>query len=153
MDRITEIRGVHIRYIAPICRPDGQPLRGWQDFADKPWKQLTPWKHLEGQRSGGHFHKGQDPSKRPEILLLMDGVWEMRLRFRDGFEQSVTLDATEGLIEVTLPPYVAHWFECTKIGWVIECRTTRFNPDRPDTYPADQLEPQRSTRDRQLQAA
>ena len=99
--------------------------------------QVTALQRQKGEFFGNHFHKGADPSKNPERILLLVGVMKVEFLSRKGDYTEKVLDATNGPVELLVWPWHLHRFEGIEQCFYIEYRSTHFNPEAPDTYPAE----------------
>ena len=96
-----------------------------------PGRQLTIYERKKGLSLGNHYHKGEDPSKNPEILFLAKG--EFRLVAYDKQGQRFEADVQEGN-EIKIYPNVLHSLETLTDIILLEYRSTVFDRAKPDTY-------------------
>lgn len=102
--------------------------------------QCTTYFRLAGEDFGGHFHKGEDPSKRPEIFQLIAGVMEFRFVDKFGSERIDRLDATDGRpVLLNIEPYILHYAHAVSDVIYIELRPTPFDSSRSDCYPPEEF--------------
>ena len=102
-------------------------------------QQITFYLRLARENFAGHFHKGDDPSKNPELFVLLRGKMKFVFRDLEGNCASVTLDAATGPQCLTIQPWAFHDVVAETDVLYAEYRETRFNPDMPDTYPEEEF--------------
>ena len=78
---------------------------------------------------------GYDPSKNPERLILLSGKmeFEMKESAKDASRKKI-LDASDGPVELVMPPRILHRVRALTDVWYIEPRQTHFNPEKSDCY-------------------
>jgi oxalate decarboxylase/phosphoglucose isomerase-like protein (cupin superfamily) len=96
-----------------------------------PGMQLTIYERKKGISLGNHYHKGEDPSKNPEILFLAKG--EFKLVAYDKQGRRFEADVQEGQ-EIKISPYVLHALKTLTDIILLEYRSNIFNKEKPDTY-------------------
>lgn len=106
------------------------PTYNWK-FPDG--HQVTILERKKGEKFGGHYHGGNDPSKNPERIFVAKG--EMKVRLVDPHEQETELLLKQGSV-LTIYPFVSHWLEALTDVVLIESRVTHFDPEHSDTFPA-----------------
>ena len=83
-------------------------------------------------RISSHFHKGEDPSKRPEKLFIISG----RVKFI--FFKKSTGEREEAVCgpgtEIKIFPNIIHSTEALEDAVLLEARVKVFDKNRPDTY-------------------
>lgn len=122
-------------YAQPATIEKGRTTWEWK-FPDG--HQITFYQRPAGTLFGGHFHKGDDPSKNPERLLVLSGRFAIDFKLsKDGPWISEVIDASNGPVELIVYPNVLHRLVAEKDTWYIEYRVTHFNPSKPDTYEED----------------
>lgn len=125
--------GFEIQALSPWRPETPKGSRTWEWLLPD-GRQITVYKRLSKEEAGSHFHKGEDPAKNPELFLLTSG--EIIFEFVDskGAHFTKRLSAKNGPVELIIHPYVLHRATpLTKCSF-IEYRTTRFNPEKPDTW-------------------
>ncbi len=126
--------GFDIDKIYPVDPEDPRGLTYEVKFPDEVnIKQVTIYSRRKGVKFGGHFHKGEDSSKNPEIILVVSGRIRATL-FHDGNESVETLE-TGG--RLTIYPDTLHSLEALEDTILLEFRSTYFDPKNPDTYPCE----------------
>ncbi len=85
----------------------------------------------KGSRLGGHYHKGEDPSKNPERFFIVKG--RMKALFI-GPNNERKEEILEERRELTIYPNVPHYLEVLEDTILAESRITPFDPGHPDTY-------------------
>lgn len=98
--------------------------------------QLTSYLRKGGTISGNHFHKGDDPSKNPEYIIVFFG--EVVFHYEEaggisGFEY-FHVRMGESPILITVKPWAFHWMEYRSDTLFAEPRCTHFDPALPDTF-------------------
>ncbi len=134
-----EVKFVSVQGLLPADPLHDRGRRTWE------WKftggtQVTVMKRRAGEVFGGHFHKGDDPSKNPERILLLSG--SMNLQFKNLPEESWRehpVDASEHPQEIEIFPYMIHRITAVTDVLYIEYRITHFDKTRPDTYPESEF--------------
>lgn len=121
---------VNVEKVEPVNLNDQRgPIYEWK-FPDGK-QQITIVIRKKGSNSN-HFHKGEDPSKNPERLFIVQGKIKARFISPDG-------QVTETILErgniVTVFPPTKHSMEALEDAILIESRSTYFDPNHPDTYP------------------
>ena len=96
--------------------------------------QVTVYFRKKGENAGGHYHKGTDPSKRPELFLLLSGKVSIHACYPSGEGLGLLLDATEHPVELVIPPLVFHTFVAETDITYIEYRVTRFDKNTADVH-------------------
>jgi len=122
------MEGVKICRIFPVASNDPRGMtREWKFDGGY---QITSYERRGGTQFGGHYHRGDDPSKRPEHLLLVMG--RVRATFEyNGQRMQTVLEAGDAL---TIAPMICHAMEALEDCLFIEFRFTHFDPQYPDTY-------------------
>lgn len=101
------------------------------------WEKTAIYFRKKDEVFGGHFHKGDDPSKNPERFLLLCGAVQVDLEDQLGGKRTFAIFAGSGPIKLTIPPYTLHTLTALEDCWFLESRVTPFNPESPDTYPKE----------------
>ena len=96
--------------------------------------EITIVDRNKGFKFGGHYHKGDDPSKNPEKLFLAKGKMNAIFVSKDNNKTELTLEAP---VFLTIFPGTHHLFEALDNVIIVEARTTRFNKDYPDSYASE----------------
>ena len=94
-------------------------------------KQVTAIKRKKGSIFGGHYHLGNDPSKNPERLFLVDGKIRVLFTTVDGECLGTEILEEGDLIEIY--PKVVHYMTALEDIIIIESRETIFDPENSDT--------------------
>ncbi|MEK6926054.1 MAG: hypothetical protein AABW50_02130 [Nanoarchaeota archaeon] len=126
-------KGIEINKINPVGEDPRGPTYEW--CKGIPGIQLTVCKRHKGVVSGNHYHKGDDPSKNPERLLLVNGNFKLIAR-NDMAEKHLEAIINEG-DELIIHPGILHSFEALTDITFLEYRQTIFNKACPDTYAED----------------
>ncbi len=101
--------------------------------------QVGAYKRIKDEFFANHFHKGDDPSKKPELFLLLSGILQVEfLDVEDNYSREI-LDAKGGPIELVIQPWILHRMKAIEECIYVEYRKTIFNPKFPDTYPAEEF--------------
>lgn len=128
--------GWKVEHISEANPKDGRgPTFNFKFPKPKPLAQITAFKRWPGQEFGGHFHKGDDPSKNPEIMHIISGSMHINFTSPAG----LTSEAIFGPGDVvTIFPDTKH--KARTVGSepviFIDARLTAFDPQNPDTYPS-----------------
>lgn len=120
------------------ANPDNERGKRTWEWKQADGRQITVYKRNKGESFAAHFHRGDDPAKNPELFLLIHG--KMRAIFTEpsGLRKTVWLDATQGKpVELVIQPFVLHEMKAVTDCTYIEYRPRYFNPEHPDTYPAE----------------
>jgi hypothetical protein len=133
--RMTQIPNV-LEYYQKKGSEKGE--RTWQ-WRPNETQQITIYRRLAGEPVGSHFHRGDDPSKNPELILLLEGVMEFFFIDLNGAERFMRLDASTGPQELVIEPLVWHSVRIPANVLYIEFRLTWFNDQRPDTFDSWEL--------------
>ncbi len=94
-------------------------------------KFIVVFVRKKGSKFGGHFHKGEDPSKNPERLLVAMGRMKAIFVTPDGKKIGRTLYPGDA---VTIYPYVEHFFEALDDVVFVDSRLGPFDKNHSDTY-------------------
>lgn len=99
-------------------------------------RQITVCVRKAGIKSGGHYHKGEDPSKNPEKLFVTLGKAKIKLK---GLCPGAVIEEKllEGGDMVIILPNIAHQLEILEDAIILEYRITHFDKSKPDTYPVE----------------
>lgn len=133
---IAQMEGVRIGVLEPVNQtPRGKNT--WEIKAQvESFQQVSVYRRAD-EIFGAHYHEGTDPAKNPEYLYLLIGKVEAVFVSKDGtrrMEMEISAPA-----EIIIDPFVVHTFRTVGEVLMIETRKTRFNPEYPDTVPADLL--------------
>ncbi len=101
-------------------------------------QQITVYYRRAGTVAGGHYHTGSDPSKNPELFLLLFGKAKVRAYDTDQNESIHLLDATNGPVQLTIQPLTLHFLETLTRVIYIEYRLTRFDKNAPDVHSVEE---------------
>ena len=122
-------KGFEVKTHAPVVPDDIRgPLFEWK-LPDG--RQITVCLRKKGIKTGGHYHKGKDPSKNPEKIFIAAGKVKLTLIPPDKQAESVVLRAGDS---VTIQPNIWHRFEILEDSVIIEYRITYFDRSNPDTF-------------------
>lgn len=95
----------------------------------------------QGQKFGGHYHKGDDPNRHPEILLLVTGKIRWETEDLHGRKMSTVVDASQGVPQkITVPRYMWHNGEALTNCMYVEVRDRPFDPHKSDTFDREDFE-------------
>ena len=102
--------------------------------------QLTTYFRQRGTTSGMHFHKGEDPSKNPEYIIVLIGMVYFFTKDREGKTKSelVNVRIGENPTVIEVRPGIFHWMEYISDTLYAEPRITHFDPAHPDTFGEDE---------------
>lgn len=111
------------------------PVSGDSRGAIFEWKlpdnhQITVCVRRKGVK-GGHFHRGEDPSKNPERIFVAEGKMEIVVSWEDKTER-IVLNQGDSM---EIYPFVRHSFTFLEDTIVLEYRVNYFDKGRSDTYP------------------
>ena len=124
-------KGYSIDHLDPVNPGDpSKPTRQWQFGFGQGMHQITFYTRRAGCDFGGHVHNGEDPSKNPELLLLVSGEMEVKFLGLDGETEVVTVKAWDCL---TIEPGVKHWMKALTDVTIVEPRRRHFDQAHPDT--------------------
>lgn len=107
-----------------------QQPKGYAWCSGLPGKQITLYFRNKGDPCGGHFHKGEDPSKNPERFLPLQGRLHL-YTFNGKRLQDFHLKPGQELI---IPPNILHFLAIEEDSVFVEYRTTVFDRNHPDSY-------------------
>jgi hypothetical protein len=127
-----------LRTLIPANPRNERGKRTWE------WKmpdgrQVSVYRRLKGERFASHFHKGDDLSKNPERFLLVAGAMYAEFLDMDGDEYVEIFDALQGPVELVIQPWVLHRMKALEDCLYVEYRVRPFDPEAPDTYPAEEF--------------
>jgi len=94
-------------------------------------KQIISRERTKEAPLGGHYHKGEDPSKDPEVFGLIKGKMKVTLHNQKGDSEEFVLE--EGY-ELRIQPFVHHDFDVIEDIVLLECRISLFNIKNQDIY-------------------
>lgn len=126
----THPSSIQINTIRPVWK-EGVSVYSW--CRGLPCRQISIYFRRKGDPCGNHFHTGSDPSKDPELFLLLQG--EVILE-APGIQEKLCDPSTE----IIIPKEIPHKLHILKDTFFIEYRSTPFDKDHPDTYHADTYE-------------
>ncbi len=135
----TVADAVAVRMLESVDEKTEKGKNTWEWRALDNERQITIYHRFAGEWAGSHFHKGEDPSKNPEYFLLISGILELESIDTLGNYCQIVLSARNGPIELIIQPNVLHRMKVVADCRFIEPRVTRFNPDKPDTFPASEF--------------
>jgi dTDP-4-dehydrorhamnose 3,5-epimerase-like enzyme len=117
------------KYLQPVNTEDtrGDTL----EWKFKDGRQITIYKRKKGVEFGYHYHKGDDPSKNPEHLMIVAGEISATFVRPDGYAANASYQAGQTF---TIYPGVVHKMTALEDTIIIEYRITHFDPQHPDTY-------------------
>lgn len=102
----------------------------WKFPPELAMHQLTFYTRKARKKFGQHVHLGKDPSKNPEMLLIISGRMRVTLVGLDDKTEVVELGVWDYLI---IYPGVKHSMKALTNVTIAEPRRTHFNPAFPDT--------------------
>lgn len=126
--------GFSIRGLEP-ANSSGRGRRTWE-WRLPDGRQVTIYRRSKGEVFAAHFHKGEDPAKKPERWVLLEGRMSMVFENVHGHRVISILDAKDVPVEVTIEPGILHTATALSDCLYIEYRQRYFDPERPDTYSA-----------------
>lgn len=130
---VYDFKGIEIIRTLPVNlnEPKGNTYELWKN---NQMKQITVYERKKGHVSGNHYHKGDDPSKNPEIFFLAHG--KAVLKARNPQNQNLQLMISPGT-ELRIYPNVLHAiYPIDNVIIFLEARQTIFNAQKHDTYEA-----------------
>jgi oxalate decarboxylase/phosphoglucose isomerase-like protein (cupin superfamily) len=131
--------GVTVRKLTPANPNNSRGMRTYE-YHFSSAIQCTTYYRNAGEEFGGHFHKGDDPSKDPEIFQLISGVMVFFLTDKAGGKRTVHIDATDRTpVEVLISPFLLHSARAITDVVYIEFRSTRFDPLYSDIHPVEEF--------------
>jgi oxalate decarboxylase/phosphoglucose isomerase-like protein (cupin superfamily) len=131
--------GLVIQKLNPANEHTSRGMRTFETIVPEA-VQCTTYFRTAGEEFGAHFHKGDDPSKDPELFQLVFGKMEFHLKDKYGGERSLEIDATDGVpILMFIQPYILHHARAITDVIFIELRKTYFDPAYTDTYPPEEF--------------
>jgi len=125
------MKGIIIKPLSPVNVID---IRGptYEWCKGLPGKQITFCIRKEKAITGNHYHKGLDPSKKPERAIILKG--NIRLIAFDGKELIDNLVSPWN--EIIISPNIVHTYIPQEECLFAEYRETVFNRDNTDTFPS-----------------
>lgn len=133
----TVYDGAIIQKLAPANPNNPRGLRTFEQHFDRLPVQATDYYRFAGEEFGGHFHKGEDPSKDPELFKLISGKMEFCFYDKHQGRRVVTIDATDHVpVLLIIKPYLLHYANAITDVIFSEFRVTPFDPAHSDTFPA-----------------
>lgn len=101
-------------------------------------QQVTIYYRKAGIIAGDHYHKGHDPSKKPELFFLIDG--EVDFTAKDGLTGDILEERITKGTEIIIQPGILHNMHTITPVIYVEYRATIFDKQKPDTYDASTYE-------------
>lgn len=95
---------------------------------------VTAYSRHAGLETNGHFHKGDDPSRDPEIIYLVAGKIQFDFEDLEGNKSRETLYPGE---VITIPKLIFHKYHILSSSAFFESRISEYDPQNPDTYSYD----------------
>ena len=125
----TEMR--KIKKLEPIELEDFQEFNYEWNLPGK--KQVIARVRKEGSKLAGHYHKGRDPSKKPERFFIAQGKVELTLVDQKGDSETLILEKGHNF---EINPYIAHQMKViSKEDLIlIEYRISPFHREDQDTH-------------------
>jgi dTDP-4-dehydrorhamnose 3,5-epimerase-like enzyme len=125
--------GVKVRNLPPINAQDPRGLT-YEVFKGEHMEQLTASKRYAGTKSGDHFHKGESPSRDPEINFILHGkglfkIYDWRGDKRIDSEHEVD----EGDV-ITIEKGVYHTLHALTDLIILERMVVPFDMNNSDIY-------------------
>ncbi len=104
-------------------------------------QQLTFFSRKAGVVCGNHAHMGVDPSKNPEIFILVTGVVDFNFKVLKTDEtKTISLNPWDIIIiQPVKDEIIVHTAIVKEDAVWAEPRTTWFDPEHPDTLMASEL--------------
>lgn len=131
--------GVVVRKLTPANPDNSRGMRTFE-YHFPSAIQCTTYYRNAGEEFGGHFHKGDDPSKDPEIFQLISGVMDFFFTDKAGGERTLCIDATDRTpVLVLISPFLLHYARAVTDVIYIEFRSTHFDPLCSDVCPAEEF--------------
>ncbi|MDP3726343.1 MAG: hypothetical protein Q8R36_04065 [bacterium] len=130
---------VAVRMLRSVDEKTPKGRNTWEWHTSDNGRQITVYRRFAGELAGSHFHKGEDPSKNPEYFLLISGIVEFESVDVLGNYEQIVLSAHNGPVELVIQPNVLHRMRIVADCCFIEDRVTRFNPEKPDTFPPSEF--------------
>ncbi len=134
------ITGVEIEQFDDVSQPGDKrgPVFEWKNFTGEKTVQLTGYTRKKGSIFGNHFHKGTDPSKKPELFFMVSGEAELWVWNKFTKEES-KVRLKQGML-LTIWPHVLHKSTALTDIVYVEPRITLFDKKHPDTFPPEEYE-------------
>jgi len=130
---MDEFEGVKITKLEPASLDARGSVYEW--CKGQKGLQVSVFKREKGMPFANHYHKGEDPSKNPEKFFVVSG--KVKLMAYNG----VTNKSLEAVVdcgtEILIFPDILHTFEALTDVIFLEYRSTPFDKDNPDSYPAE----------------
>jgi len=128
--------------ITTLASASGSNERGrttWE-FKMPSGMQLTTYFRKRGTESGHHFHKGEDPSKNPEFIIIFLGEIIFHSEEVSGktSQQRIQVVLGEAPKVIRVEPHLFHHIEYVADTLYAEPRSTHFDPQQPDTFDRDE---------------
>jgi len=101
----------------------------------KPGMQVTVYRRTKNTVFAQHYHSGKDPSKNPELFLLIEG--RVEFLYIDPETDKKHSYIIEPFTEVRVQPQVKHQVRALEDSLFIEYRAQAFDPENPDTFPVE----------------
>ena len=131
-----KFKGIIINKIPPINPNDARgPTYEW--CKGLPGLQTSIYIRNPGFVCGNHYHKGHDPSKNPERFFLIEGE---AILVATNPENQVLEEIVEDGTELLIYPNILHKLQPTTRIYFLEYRSTPFDSQNSDTYPAETYE-------------
>ena len=127
------MKGVSIRQIEPVDMHDPKGLT-YELFKGIHGMQVTYCTRNAEKIFGDHYHRGDDPSKNPERVILLSG--SCAFIACNGVETEIHF-LNQTPLEIIIQPSVIHAFLPRENISFIEYRSTVFDPKNNDTFPAE----------------
>lgn len=118
-----------IKKISPIEMEDFEEFN--YEWTLPRGKQIIVRIRKKGSKLAGHYHKGEDPSKKPEKFFLAEGKMKVTLIDQEENKEFITLEQGHSLM---IPPFIAHQFEAIEDIILLEYRITPFNREKQDIH-------------------
>lgn len=131
------MQGIQIEYI-PSKVPDDPRGEVFELFKGKPGRQVTLYTRVANTAFGNHFHRGDDPSKDPELIFIISGSCE--LYALNGFTGEEMRETVGEHTLISIQKGIYHELVAQTDVIFMEYRSTVFDPEHPDTYPKEAYE-------------
>jgi len=122
------MNGLKTSTVAPVSSDQRGSIFEWK-LPDH--IQVTICVRKAGVQSGGHYHKGTDPSKNPERLFIAAGRVKLTCVDSEGRKEEKILGSGSRII---IYPDIKHYLEILEDAVILEYRITHFDKKNPDTF-------------------
>ena len=128
-------KGFEVQKVEPVDSSDPRG-RLWE------WKlvdgrQITICERKAGTRTGSHFHRGHDKSKKPERLFIARGRVQLTTIIHHNGTKKREKTILEAGDSVKIHPHTTHKLEILEDAIILEYRLSHFDRLKPDTFPVE----------------